>query len=118
MKKIKVIKPWGYFQILESKKDYKIKKIYVKPFEKLSLQRHNSRSENWVIVKGKAKITLGNKIYNLNQGKFIFVPKLKKHRIENNSKKELIVLELQLGSYLGEDDIIRYKDKYKRKVSK
>ena len=116
MKKSKIRKPWGYFQVLDNKKVYKVKKIFVKPARKLSLQSHKYRSENWVVIEGIAKVVLEKKIYNLKKGQSIYIPPRRKHRIENNTKKNLVIIEVQLGSYLGEDDITRYKDLYNRKT--
>ena len=107
-------RPWGSFETIQSGKNYKVKKLLILPGEKISLQKHLKRSEHWVVVEGKAKITKGKKIYNLNTNESIFISKKEIHRIENVTKKNLIIIEVQTGSYLEEDDIIRIEDKYKR----
>ena len=110
-----VQKPWGLYQILEQGKNHLVKKILVKPGGKLSLQSHKYRSEHWIIVEGVATITINKKIKNLKSNESIFIPKQAKHRLENNKKKNLIVVEVQYGNSLQEEDIIRYEDAYGRK---
>lgn len=110
-----VQKPWGLYQILEQGKNYLVKNILVKPGGKLSLQSHKYRSEHWIIVEGVATITINKKIKNLKSNENIFIPKQEKHRLENNKKKNLIVVEVQYGNILQEKDIIRYEDAYGRK---
>ncbi len=84
----------------------------------MSLQLHKNRTEHWTIIKGRAKITLGKKEYLLKKGESIFIPKKKKHRVENISKKVLEIIEVQNGNYLGEDDIIRFEDDFGRAIEK
>ncbi len=107
-------RPWGKFEILSKGNNFKVKKIHVLPFCKLSLQSHKHRSEHWVVVEGRAKVTLGKKTINLLKNESVFINSGMKHRLENPSKKILTIIEVQTGNYLGEDDIIRYEDDYKR----
>ncbi len=107
-------KPWGNFEILSRGKNFQVKKIQVYPNCKLSLQSHQYRSEHWVIVEGKAKVTLGKQTIYLLQNESIFINAGIKHRLENVTKNILTIIEVQTGSYLGEDDIVRFEDDYKR----
>lgn len=110
----KVNRPWGSYTVLEEEGRYKIKKIEVKPNEKLSLQLHYHRSEHWVVVKGTAKVSIGDQETIVKEGESIFVPKTAIHRVENPGKVSLEIIEVQVGEYLGEDDILRLKDIYGR----
>jgi mannose-6-phosphate isomerase-like protein (cupin superfamily) len=110
-----VQKPWGSYLVLEQGKNYLVKNIFIKPGEKLSLQSHEHRSEHWTIVEGFAKITINSTINNLKSNDSIFIPKNAKHRVENNNNENLIIIEIQYGNILQEDDIIRYEDIYGRK---
>jgi mannose-1-phosphate guanylyltransferase/mannose-6-phosphate isomerase len=105
-------RPWGSFKILEQGPRYKIKHVLVKPGEKLSLQRHKHRSEHWVVVKGMAKIKIGDMEKFLRENESAYVPKATLHRLENPGEVELELIEVQNGDYLGEDDIERFEDKY------
>ena len=109
--------PWGFYKstLLSDYVQSKILTIF--PGEQLSLQEHKRREEHWIIIKGNAKAVLGESIINIFPGQHIFVPKGCKHQIINNSTKNLVLCEVQLGDYFGEDDIKRYKDKYGRKVN-
>ena len=107
-------RPWGSFQNIKSEKTYKVKKLLILPGEKISLQKHLKRSEHWVVVEGKAKITKGKQVFTLKTNESTFIKKGEIHRIENSTKSNLIIIEVQTGSYLKEDDIIRIEDKYKR----
>ncbi len=107
-------RPWGSFEILHEEDDLKIKKIIVKPQQRLSLQSHNHRCENWVIKSGEAEMTLDDKVFHLKKEDSVFIPVKSKHRIKNPGNELLVFIEVQLGDYLGEDDIIRYQDDYKR----
>ena len=111
-------KPWGYFEVLDTQEGYLTKKLYLKPNSKLSLQSHKFRSEHWIVVKGLAIVTIDENKYNLNINESIYIPMASKHRLENNSDNELIIIEVQIGERLEEDDIIRYADIYGREVSK
>ena len=93
---------------------WQVKRLVINPLESLSLQMHKHRSENWVIVKGIAKVEINNKISFLNVNESIYVPIGSKHRLSNPYQDILVLIEVQSGSYLGEDDIIRFEDKYMR----
>ena len=108
-------RPWGFYKSIIYTKHSQAKVITVFPKGELSLQEHKKREEHWVIIKGKGKVILGESILDVYPGKYIYIPKGCKHRIINTSEFEnLIFAEVQLGEYFGEDDIIRYKDKYNR----
>lgn len=107
-------RPWGHFEVLTSSEKFKVKRIMVKPGESLSLQSHKYRSEHWVIVKGSAKIIINQKNILLKEGQSVYIPKEAVHRLSNPGKIPLILIEVQIGSYLKEDDIVRYEDKYSR----
>ena len=110
----KVFRPWGYYDSLDVGDGFQAKRICVRPGQKISLQKHNHRSEHWVVVSGTAKITCGDKIYNLEKNQSTYIPKGEVHRIENQSGVDLEIIEVQTGDYLGEDDIIRLEDDYQR----
>ena len=110
----KVFRPWGYYDSIDVGDGFQAKRICVRPGQKISLQKHNHRSEHWVVVSGTAKITCGDKIYNLEKNQSTYIPKGEVHRIENQSIVDLEVIEVQTGDYLGEDDIIRLEDDYQR----
>ena len=107
-------RPWGKFTNIFVSKDFQVKELVVNPGAILSLQKHKYRSENWVVVEGKANVILNNKNIVLNKSDSIFIPQGAVHRIENRQKSILKIIEVQTGSYLGEDDIIRIKDIYGR----
>ena len=107
-------KPWGYFEILELGNKFLIKKIIVKPGGILSLQSHKHRSEHWVVVEGKAEVYVAQKKKLLVEGESIYVPLGAVHRLKNSSQFPTLLIEVQTGSYLGEDDIVRYDDIYAR----
>lgn len=110
----KVFRPWGYYDSIESGDGFQVKRIYVNPGAKLSLQKHKKRAEHWVVVKGIAKITCGEKIFKLKENESTYIPKGEIHRLENQEKTQLEIIEIQTGKYLGEDDIIRLEDDYHR----
>jgi len=110
----KVFRPWGYYDSLDVGDGFQAKRICVRPGQKISLQKHNHRSEHWVVVSGTAKITCGDKIYNLEKNQSTYIPKGEVHRIENQGTIDLEIIEVQTGDYLGEDDIIRLEDDYQR----
>ena len=114
----KVYRPWGNYLSFEEDLTWKIKRIEVKPRSSLSLQMHKKRAEHWIVVKGIATVEINSNIFSLKENESCFIPKGKKHRLSNNGKELLIIIEVQSGSYLGEDDIIRFEDKYGRKSSK
>ena len=107
-------RPWGWFESLFLGERFQVKRIYVKPGAALSLQSHRYRSEHWVVVDGTARITVDEKIMTICAGESVFVPLGAIHRMENPGEKPMILIEIQIGSYLGEDDIIRYEDLYAR----
>ncbi len=111
----KVFRPWGYYTSVLKQKGYHIKEIFVYPGKRLSLQSHKYRSENWTIVSGESLIQLEDQIFKKEVGDSVFIPKNTKHRLSNPSKDKIAtIVEVQLGDYVGEDDIIRYDDDYGR----
>jgi len=112
----KVYRPWGYFISLLKKDNYQVKQLHLRPLKKISYQYHNYRSETWTVVKGKAEITINDDIKILKPNESIFIPAKTRHRLKNISNNiNLEIIEVQSGSYLGEDDIIRIEDDYDRK---
>ncbi len=109
------IRPWGSFTTLEEGNGYKIKRIEVNPGHRLSLQMHHHRSEHWIVVSGTAKVTCDGKEQILGPNQSTYVPQCNSHRLENPGVIKLILIEVQNGEYLGEDDIIRFQDDYSRK---
>lgn len=107
-------RPWGYYVVLSDEPDHKVKRIVVYPKKRLSLQRHRYRAEHWVIVKGDGLVTLDDTRVRLNKGMSIDIPIGAAHRIENTGTEELAFIEIQQGSYFGEDDIERLEDDYGR----
>ncbi len=110
----KCYRPWGSYESLKSGLDFQIKEIIVNPNSAISLQKHKKRSEHWVIINGTATVTKGNRKIQLKKNQSIDIKVGEMHRLENKTNKELRIIEIQTGKYLGEDDIIRYKDDYKR----
>lgn len=110
-----VSRPWGTYTVLEEAPGFKIKRIEVKPGASLSLQMHHHRSEHWVVVNGTARITNGENEILIQANESTYIPAGQKHRLENPGTMPCIMIEVQCGSYLGEDDIIRYEDTYGRK---
>lgn len=109
-----VFRPWGSFTVLEENEYVKIKRIVVKPNAALSLQMHQHRSEHWIVVNGQATVTNGENVFVLKMNESTFIPAQHKHRLENNTKEDLVIIEVQTGTYLGEDDIVRFGDQYGR----
>ncbi|MCG3714304.1 CBS domain-containing protein [Aliarcobacter butzleri] len=108
-------RPWGFYKSTLLADHVQSKIITVFPQGELSLQKHRRREEHWIVIKGEGKIILEETILNVEQGRYIYIPKGCKHKVINSSKTEnLIFAEVQLGDYFGEDDIIRYEDKYGR----
>ena len=110
----KIFRPWGYYDSIDRGEGFQVKRILVNPGQKLSLQKHNHRSEHWVVVKGKAQVTCGEKTFQLIENQSTYISLGKVHRLENIEDTPLEIIEIQTGSYLGEDDIIRIDDDYER----
>jgi mannose-1-phosphate guanylyltransferase len=109
-----VNRPWGTYSVLESSDRYKMKRIVVRPGERLSLQKHLHRSEHWVVVSGTATVTVGDKVFYVRPNESTYIPSGTIHRLQNEGKLPLVIVEVQVGEYTGEDDIIRVQDDYKR----
>lgn len=114
----KVYRPWGWYDSIESGFHFQVKKLHVYPGAKLSLQMHHRRAEHWVVVKGTATATNGENILILKKGDSTYIPIGTIHSLENKTDKQLEVIEVQSGTYLGEDDIVRFEDIYSRVCSK
>lgn len=113
-----VYRPWGSYTILEEQTAFKIKRITVNPGVKLSLQMHHHRSEHWVVVRGTAKVTSGDKVFLVLENQSTYIPCGERHRLENPGVIPLELIEVQNGSYLGEDDIVRFDDDFGREGTK
>ena len=111
----KVYRPWGHYEGLDSGNRFQVKRLFVKPGSKISLQKHLKRAEHWVVVEGTAFITLNEKEFDLHENESVHIPIGATHRIENKQKTPLTLIEVQTGAYLGEDDIVRFNDSYGRK---
>lgn len=109
-----VHRPWGTYTILEQGERFKIKRIVVKPKASLSLQMHHHRSEHWVVVSGMAHVINEEQEFMLNTNESTFIPAGHKHRLENPGVIDLVLIEVQSGDYVGEDDIVRFDDVYGR----
>jgi mannose-1-phosphate guanylyltransferase/mannose-6-phosphate isomerase len=109
-----VFRPWGSYQSIDSGNGFQVKQILVKPGGRLSLQMHHHRAEHWIVVEGTARVTCDDKVFTLNTNQSTFIPLGSKHRLENPGKIPLRLIEVQSGSYLGEDDIVRFDDVYGR----
>ncbi len=107
-------RPWGWFETLILAERFQVKRIHVHPGAALSLQSHHHRSEHWIVVQGTAKVTVGDEVKLLSENQSVYIPLGAVHRMENPGKVPMVLIEVQTGSYLGEDDIIRYEDVYAR----
>lgn len=107
-------RPWGDFEVLYDGADFKTKILEVLPGKRLSLQSHKKREENWVVTAGTAFVQLDDEYIELKKGESIFIPCGAKHRLENRGEVLLKIIEVQTGSYFGEDDIVRYEDDFNR----
>jgi mannose-1-phosphate guanylyltransferase/mannose-1-phosphate guanylyltransferase/mannose-6-phosphate isomerase len=107
-------RPWGNFEILRDTASFKSKVIEVLPGQRLSYQSHAKRAEHWIIIKGQPEVTLNDAVLKPKPGEHIFIPLGAKHRISNPGKDVVEFVEVQVGTYFGEDDIVRYQDDYKR----
>ena len=110
----KVSRPWGWYDSVDEGERFKVKRIQVKPGASLSLQMHHHRAEHWIVVKGTAEITNGDKVLILTENQSTYIPQGQTHRLANPGKTPLEIIEVQSGSYLGEDDIVRFEDTYGR----
>lgn len=110
----KVYRPWGWYDSIEIGLHFQVKRLHVNPKSKLSLQKHLKRAEHWVVVNGTASVTKEEEISELKEGESTYIPIGVKHSLENKTNKQLEIIEVQSGSYLGEDDIVRFEDIYKR----
>jgi mannose-1-phosphate guanylyltransferase/mannose-6-phosphate isomerase len=110
----RVVRPWGAYDSVDTGERFQVKHLTVKPGGKLSLQMHHHRSEHWIVVKGTAKATRGGEVLLVRENESIYLPSGTIHRLENPGKTMLEVIEVQTGSYLGEDDIVRFDDTYGR----
>jgi len=109
-----VFRPWGSYEGVETGERYQVKRIKVKPGEKLSLQMHHHRSEHWIVVRGTAEVTRGDEVFTLTENESTYIPLGVTHRLANPGKLTLELIEVQVGAYLGEDDIVRFEDQYGR----
>lgn len=107
-------RPWGTYTVLEENSHYKIKRIEVLPGQRLSLHKHHHRSEHWIVVSGSALVTCGEREFMVNVNESTFIPIGEQHRLQNPGKIALVIIEVQSGEYLGEDDIVRFQDDYQR----
>ena len=111
----KVHRPWGWYDSIDSGPRFQVKRIMVKPGASLSLQMHHHRAEHWIVVSGTAEVTNGDQVMTLSENQSTYIPLGQKHRLANPGKVALEIIEVQSGSYLGEDDIVRFEDTYGRK---
>ena len=109
-----VHRPWGTYTVLEESPSFKIKRIVVKPQGSLSLQMHHHRSEHWIVVSGTAEVINGDKTLLVSTNESTYIPAGHKHRLRNPGMIDLVMIEVQSGQYLGEDDIVRFEDNYGR----
>ena len=110
----KVHRPWGWYDSIDDGHRFKVKRIQVKPMASLSLQKHHHRAEHWIVVKGTAEITNGDQVITLTENQSTYIPQGQTHRLANPGLEPLEIIEVQSGSYLGEDDIVRFEDTYGR----
>lgn len=110
----RMYRPWGWYQTLELQDRFQVKRIVVYPGGRLSLQKHFHRAEHWVVVRGAAQVTVGERVELINENRSIYIPLGEVHRLENPGKIDTEIIEVQTGSYLGEDDIVRLEDVYNR----
>lgn len=111
-----VHRPWGSFTVLAEGEGFKVKRIEVKPGASLSLQMHHHRSEHWVVLAGSARVTRDDAVFDLHANQSAFIPARARHRLHNFGVAELVIVEVQVGAYVGEDDIVRFSDVYGRAV--
>jgi mannose-1-phosphate guanylyltransferase/mannose-6-phosphate isomerase len=111
---LKVYRPWGSYESLAEAPGFKVKRIIVSPAAALSLQLHHQRAEHWIVVEGVATVTCGEHRFELQQNQSTYIPVETRHRLQNNTNSPIILIEVQCGDYLGEDDIVRFDDIYGR----
>ncbi len=111
----RVYRPWGYYESVDAGERFQVKRLMVKPGAALSLQLHRKRAEHWVVVSGSARVTRGEEILDLEENQSTYIPVGTRHRLENAGSEPLLIIEVQSGSYLGEDDIERFEDRYNRR---
>ena len=111
---LRVYRPWGWYQGIDAGERFQVKRLMLKPGAKLSLQLHRKRAEHWVVVSGQARVTRGRDVFELFPNQSTYIPPETRHRLENPGTEPLYVVEVQSGSYLGEDDIERFDDEYGR----
>jgi mannose-1-phosphate guanylyltransferase/mannose-6-phosphate isomerase len=111
---IRNYRPWGFFETLSLGRRFQVKLLHVNPGSKLSMQMHHHRSEHWVVVHGTAKVTVGDEEKFVHENQSVYIVATQWHRLENPGKTPLEMIEVQIGSYLGEDDIVRADDVYNR----
>jgi mannose-1-phosphate guanylyltransferase/mannose-6-phosphate isomerase len=109
-----VFRPWGSYDSIDFGDRFQVKRLSVKPGAAMSLQLHNHRAEHWIVVSGTARITRGDEVFLLHENQSTYIPLGTRHRIENPGTDVLHMIEVQSGSYLGEDDIVRFEDRYGR----
>ncbi|HEX9398067.1 MAG TPA: mannose-1-phosphate guanylyltransferase/mannose-6-phosphate isomerase [Burkholderiales bacterium] len=110
----RVYRPWGYYESVDAGEHFQVKRLMVLPGHALSLQLHHKRAEHWVVVSGRARVTRGEETLDLERNQSTYIPAEVKHRLENAGDEPLLVVEVQSGAYLGEDDIVRFEDRYRR----
>ena len=110
----KVFRPWGWYDSIDKDISHQVKRIHVYPGQKLSLQRHQHRAERWIVIKGIATVTLDKEDFKFKIGEVVQINIMQIHSLANNTKEDLEIIEVQLGDYLGEDDIERFEDIYGR----
>ncbi|MCF8469453.1 MAG: cupin domain-containing protein, partial [Parvibaculum sp.] len=114
----RVYRPWGFYESLDTGERHQVKHLMVHPGASLSLQMHHHRAEHWVVVKGRAQVTVGEETKLLEENQSTFIPLGMKHRLANPGTEPLSIIEVQSGDYLGEDDIVRFDDVYGRDAGK
>jgi len=107
-------RPWGRYEVLDDRPDTKVKRITVEPGQRLSLQLHHRRAEHWFVVQGHATVTLGETEHSIGPGQAVDIPTGTAHRVASSGERPLVFIEVQIGDYFGEDDIVRLDDDYGR----
>jgi mannose-1-phosphate guanylyltransferase/mannose-6-phosphate isomerase len=110
----KVHRPWGWYDSIDEGSNFKVKRIMVKPGASISLQKHHHRAEHWIVVRGRGRVTCDDNVLDLGPNQSTYIPLGSVHRLANPGQEPLEIVEVQSGSYLGEDDIVRFEDHYGR----